>query len=389
MTVIAVATNTLFARSETFVTRHITDLNEGRTVAICRRIEHRGPLDRPVLVIGGRGASPLGRSMYLLRGLWNQIRWGGIAIPSRTMDYRISRFLQDHEVTAIVAEFGPLGCIIANAAEISRIPLFVHFHGQDASSLLERPGVRSAYRRLFPRLSGLFIVSEFLLANLHRHGLDHPNTHVIPSGVDTKLFAPGTKDPYLLLSVGRFVPKKCPQLVVRAFADVAAHHPVSLEMIGDGPLLMECKQLAAQLGLGDRIRFLGAQPHDLVRDRMAAAAILMQHSVTDPSGETEGLPTVIQEAMASGTVVVSTKHAGIPEAIRSSKNGLLVKEGDLDAFAKAVDRLLRDPAQTTAMAIKAREDAIACFDSSMLIGRMEAVIRQRIAHDERCEIGQA
>ena len=124
------------------------------------------------------------------------------------------------------------------------------------------------------------------------------------------------KDPDLLLAVGRMIPKKAPLTTIEAFARVAADFPSRrLEMIGDGPLLEDARRLAAERGLADRVAFLGLQPHPVVREKMARAAVFLQHSVTDADGNEEGLPIAIQEAMASGAVVISTRHAGIPDAV--------------------------------------------------------------------------
>jgi glycosyltransferase involved in cell wall biosynthesis len=372
--VVAVATNTLGARSETFVSRHIETLNGGRTVAICRRVEDRSVTDHPVLVIGGPGGTPAVRVGNLIRAVWNQLYQGGIAVPNARTDGAIARFLAEQEAGCVLAEFGPLGCIMQRAAAQVRIPLYVYFRGRDATSLLANRGVRRAYGRLFPEMAGVIAVSSFLLDKLSSQGFSHPNMHVIPSGVDTALFVPGPKDPGQLLSVGRFVAKKAPDLVIRAFARIAGRYPVRLDMIGDGPLLAECRRLAVSLGVDERIRFLGAQPPETVRRQMAGAYALLQHSVTGPGGETEGLPTVIQEAMAAGAVVVATRHAGIPEAIESGRNGLLVAERDLDGYVEAIEQIIGDPISAAAMAAQARRDAVEYFDAGMLRHRLEAVI---------------
>ena len=134
--------------------------------------------------------------------------------------------------------------------------------------------------------------------------LDHPNAVVIPTGVDTRAFVPGDKDPHLILAVGRIVAKKAPMVTLKAFAEVSAAFPEHrLEVIGDGEMRGECEAWAEQSGLGGRIAFLGRRDHDVVRERLSRATIFLQHSITAEDGNTEGLPTAIQEAMASGCAV--------------------------------------------------------------------------------------
>lgn len=259
-------------------------------MVVCRRVEDRSVTDHPVLVVGGRGAAPAAWAGALIRAAWNQVYWGGIALPDARTKRTIASFLAEQDVHCVLAEFGPLGCIMQHAAAHARVPLYIYFRGRDATSLLRNSGVRRAYSRLFPAVAGIIAVSRFLLDNLRAWGFSHPNMHVIPSGADTSLFIPGSKDPGQLLSVGRFVAKKAPDVVIRAFARVAEQFPVRLDMIGDGPLLVECQRLAVSLGIADRVHFLGAQPVEVVRERMASATVLLQHSVTGPGGETEACP---------------------------------------------------------------------------------------------------
>lgn len=371
---IAIVANTLGAPSETFVRRHVETLCGGRTVAICRRVEDAAAARCPHLVIGQPGQGIAQRAGHFLLAVRNQLIWGGIALPNeRTRDDMV-RFLRDQRVRCILAEFGPSGCIVQSAASAAGIPLFVYFRGRDASSLLRKAGVRRAYRALFPRATGIVAVSRFLLDNLRTAGFAHPNAHVIPSGVDTDAFVPGEKDPRRLLWVGRFVPKKAPELVVRAMAALPPDLDLRLDMIGAGPLLEPCRRLAHALGCAERIRFLGVQPHAAVRTAMAHAAIFLQHSVTAGNGEAEGLPSSIQEAMAAGAAVVATRHAGIPEAIASGSNGLLVAEGDLEGFVTAIGELAADPVRATRLAAQARRDAVARFDNRRLIERLEGIL---------------
>jgi glycosyltransferase involved in cell wall biosynthesis len=111
-----------------------------------------------------------------------------------------------------------------------------------------------------------------------------------------------------------------------------------------------------------------------VRERLSRAALFLQHSVTDAQGNQEGLPIAIQEAMASGAAVVSTRHAGIPDAVTHGRDGLLVAEGDLDAYAAAIRGLLADPTEAARLADAARRTAVQRFDTTALHRKLEAVI---------------
>ena len=136
--------------------------------------------------------------------------------------------------------------------------------------------------------------------------------------------------------------------------------------------------MAAAEGVAAQVTFTGALPHDAVRGHLAVTELFLQHSVTAKDGNTEGLPTAIQEALAAGCVTISTRHAGIPEAIEEGVNGFLVDEWDEDGFSSRIAKVLA-MADRSGLAAAARATAVAKFDNDILLARTEAVIRQTVA----------
>lgn len=376
---LAVVMHKAGASTERFIERHVHESFGGRTVVIARHAGGTPSFSQPLLVADA------------VRGnLWQQMRswpsrlisyeqhryWG---VPTGAQREHIRWFLRQHGVTAVLAEFGPLGCWIAPVARAAALPVFVYFRGYDASSRLRSVGTVQAYRRLMRQVDGVFAVSAYLVENLRRVGVSHANTHVIPSGTNPHLFRPGTKDPALVATVGRFVDKKRPEANLRAFAAAAVRWPaLRLQMVGDGPQLERCRALARELRVDSRVDFLGAQDHASVAVLLSRARVFLQHSVTAPSGETEGLPSSIQEAMAAGAVVVSTRHAGIPEIVIDGKTGWLVDEKDDVGYAHALMKVFDDPARADAMSHWARQVAEERLDTRVLQRAMEAVILRAI-----------
>src|SRR3546814_21143924 len=101
-------------------------------------------------------------------------------------------------------------------------------------------------------------------------------------------------------------------------------------MAGIGPLWQQTKELAARLNLEKAIDFAGVLTHEQVYERMKHTRAFVQHSVTAAAGDSEGTPNSILEASAAGLPVVSTRHAGIKEAVRHEETGFLVEEHDVD-----------------------------------------------------------
>ncbi|MHA6345836.1 glycosyltransferase [Roseivivax sp. CAU 1761] len=370
----AIGTSDYHVPGETFINRHIAHLFGGDTVVVCGRANGDNPYDRPVFV---RRARPglVDLAHWPLAAAWNRTRHATTRLPFGSGRRRLAAFLTEQRVEVILAEFGTQALALAPLANELGIPIFTYFRGTDASKALRTRRMHRAYRLMMPRLAGVFSVSQFLLDNLASVGVRHSNAHVVPSGVDIRRFVPGDKQPLSCLAVGRFVEKKAPMTTLRAFAEAARAHPgARLDYIGDGPLLAPTRQLALELGVAEKVTFHGAQPHEAVRARLARTQFFLQHSVTASDGNTEGLPTAIQEAMAAGCITVATRHAGIPEAIDEGRTGYLVDEHDGAGFARAIATAFALDAPG-AMAERARQVACDRFDNDRLLARLEETIR--------------
>ena len=165
-------------------------------------------------------------------------------------------------------------------------------------------------------------------------------------------------------------------MTLQAFAAAAAAVPdARLRMIGDGPLLEACRESVRRLGRERSIDFLGAQPASVVREEMMNARAFVQHSIEAPSGDCEGMPVSILEASVSGLPILSTRHAGIPEAVIENETGVLVDERDVDGMAEAMTMLLRDPQMAARMGRQARDHVRRNFDMDVSIRRLSDILR--------------
>ena len=279
---------------------------------------------------------------------------------------------------AVLAEFGPTGVAVMEACRQLNLPLFVHFHGYDISvrRVLEQYG--AAYSEMFRRASGLIAVSRAMKRKLIERGAPPERVHYNPCGVDCESFdgANPSESPPHVLAVGRFVEKKGPRLTLAAFAEVLRQYPEArLRMIGDGPLLDECRRLSRRLSVGHAVTLLGRQPHQMVAEEMRRARLFAQHSIEAASGDSEGTPVSILEAGASGLPVVSTRHGGIPDVVLDEETGMLVEEGDVAGMARRMLRLLRDPALAARLGGEARRRVSSHFSASLSIERLWSIIK--------------
>jgi colanic acid/amylovoran biosynthesis glycosyltransferase len=309
------------ARTETFIRRHVQELLPGGTVTVGRSL----PEGRDVDWAAGEPFLDLDR----------------IAGPDAA-----ARFLRDHGVEVLMGEYLDESVEWLDVAHAGRIRFFGHAHGYDVTERLREPRWRSEYLR-YAKADGVITMSECSRRPLLDLGLPAEKLHVVPYGVDVPDDPPqrpqGTA--VRLVAVGRMIVKKGPLLTLEAFGIAARADPaLRLDYVGAGPLHASAVDWVRERGLGDSACLLGSQPNDVVRRLMAQADIFVQHSIVDvDTGNGEGLPVAILEAMASALPVVATRHAGIPEAVLDGTTGYLVEEGDYQAMADAISLLAREP----------------------------------------------
>jgi glycosyltransferase involved in cell wall biosynthesis len=239
---------------------------------------------------------------------------------------------------------------------------------------------------MFAEAAGVIAVSRAMQAKLISLGARPDSVHYNPCGVDCQLFggALPAEVPAVFFAVGRFVEKKAPQLTLKAFAQLNRQEPnTRLRMVGDGPLLNECRELASQLEVAHAVTFLGTQPPSVVQDEMRRARCFVQHSVEASNGDCEGTPVGILEAGASGLPVVSTYHAGIPDVVVDGETGFLVKERDVESMAQRMLQFTRSPLLAGEMGSRARKHIESNFSTEQSLSRLWSIIEACIAKSGR------
>lgn len=285
----------------------------------------------------------------------------------------LGRFLKENRVEVMLAEYGQIGVSVMDACQRAGIPLVVHFHGADAYLRADLEKYGASYRRMFQVAAAVIAVSRDMEKQLLSLGAPRDRLHYNPYGVDGSLFVPTDPgaNPPVFVATGRFVDKKAPHLTLLAFKQVVEACPESrLVMLGDGTLQEACQQLTRALGISGQVAFLGACSHTEVAARMGLARAFVQHSVTTDSGDCEGTPVSVIEAGAAGLPVVSTRHAGIKEAVIHGETGFLVEEGDIDGMARHMIALAQDGKLASALGRQAAAHIAAHFSMEKSISRL-------------------
>ena len=141
---LAVATHNPDAVAETYVRQHMRLIMPGATVGVGLACSGEPDTDLPFFCVRRASRSPI-RKLATLGAL---LRTGYSAALPLGEEQRLAQFLRTHNVTAVLAEFGTTGCALRTVCERERIPLFVNFHGLDATVLGRRRDIRNAYRLL-------------------------------------------------------------------------------------------------------------------------------------------------------------------------------------------------------------------------------------------------
>ncbi len=199
--------------------------------------------------------------------------------------------------------------------------------------------------RVPSRVDRFITPSEFLRSKLIEGRFDPERIIAIPNFVDLEHYRNEGEDDYFLY-IGRLLYEKGIDVLIRAVAKLESGR---LLIVGEGPAAGELKALANELGT-ERVKFAGYLTGDELRMTIARAQFVVL-----PSRLYENLPFSIMEAFASGKPVVATDLGGIPEMVEDGVNGFLFPNGDVDALADRISRLLSDPELRARMGAAGRE----------------------------------
>ncbi|MBB4186289.1 glycosyltransferase involved in cell wall biosynthesis [Sinorhizobium terangae] len=197
--------------------------------------------------------------------------------------------------------------------------------------------------------------------HLSYHGLDLDRFPVY-GGDHSRRDGSDPADPVRIVSVGRAVAKKGYDILLKALSLLPADLNWRFDHIGAGELAGELKQLATELGLGDRVSWKGALDQTDVLQHYRDSDIFALACRVAANGDRDGLPNVLVEASSQRLPCVSTSVSGVPELLTDYQNGLLVPPEDPRALAAAIERLIRDPDLRRGLGTAAEQRVRAEFD---------------------------
>ena len=231
------------------------------------------------------------------------------------------------------------------------IPYILTIHGADAYAFQFR-ALQPLKRLVLREAEAVLPVSRDIAEGLD----EEPVGEVLPMGVDFDAIASGVgvREPVAgqLFFVGRLAEKKGVDVLLKALVDVPG---CTLRVGGDGPERARLEGQATELGLDDRVEFLGRLGREEILQELKHAAAVVLASRVAKDGDQDGTPVVMMEAVAAGAPVIASNLGGLGEYLDDGRTGLLAKPADVKSLVAALQRATADPAALEAVGSRARE----------------------------------
>lgn len=258
-------------------------------------------------------------------------------------------------------------------AKLLDIPFSVTVHAFDIYD--QRVGDNLLTRKL-DDAAFIVSVSAFNVAELVRRKSEWGRkSHVVRCGIDVSQITPRpyrrsrtivsearTETRLKVVCVGRLTEKKGIRFLLSAVHRLSTQHSFDVVIIGDGEDAAVLRDFARALGVSHCVQFRGSQSNADVLAELANADIFALPCVVTQSGDRDGIPVVLMEAMAAGLPVVSTSVSGIPELISDNHNGVLVRPRDAGDLAHALERLADSEALRARLGEQGRRTIVERFN---------------------------
>ncbi|HET7498132.1 MAG TPA: glycosyltransferase, partial [Candidatus Eisenbacteria bacterium] len=326
---------------------------------------------------------PFRTASYLLGGIIH-LSPGGLRNGIRGL-LLADRLLRD-DVAHVHAAWAHTPATVTEAASrLTGIPWSMAAHAKDIFT--SRP--ESLARRMGSArftLACSTAHAEHLRTLAARHGPPGrvPTVILAHHGVDADFFAPGASPVARngvprIVSIGRLVPKKgMDQLVLAAARLRDRGVSFHLDIVGEGPLRGILEREVRERGLTNEVRLTGLLVREEVREALRGATCFALACRVDESGDRDGVPNAIAEAMACGTPVVATRLPGIEELVADGC-GTLVAPGDVEALGDALESMIREPGARDLVGARARARILEVFDARRCEAERTRILAQSLS----------
>jgi colanic acid/amylovoran biosynthesis glycosyltransferase len=328
----------------------------GSSAGYQKEVDELGLLQRTLYIgmYGLEGARTLARSLVSSRALIRSSARAGLHRALRDLPVASARDFVRALALAVPMGLPKLSLVHCHALSLAwfllpvcrsrGIPMVVTFHGLTPEGVQGLEPSRQA--EVYHFAHTVLVNTEWAREQVIELGCPRDRTHVLPQGIRLEdfPFSPRSlapNEPLRLLSVGRLHRHKGYSDVLRALARLnTGGTRFEYRVVGSGPHRAQFQQEAADLGIADHVHFVGEKVDQALRDEYASAHVFILASVAEEGGWTETQGVVVQEAQASGKLVVATRSGGIPECVGEGCGAILVDEHDSDGICAAIEQLV-------------------------------------------------
>ncbi len=273
--------------------------------------------------------------------------------------------------------------------ENRRFCLITTLHGTDITLVGSDPSFFRMTQFSMQKSCAVTAVSHWLREETLREFQLACPVHTIHNFVDAERFIPSAEKrcnfarngEKIVMHVSNFRPVKRVTDVVRVFKRILEHVPARLIMVGEGPERISAAGVAKQLGIADRITWLGNSPN--MEDILPCADLIIHPS------EHESFGLVPLEAMACEVPVVATASGGITEVIEQGVTGYLCEVGDIESMAYCSVQVLSSEAKARELGHNARLRAVSLFSRDRIVSQYEALYREILEQHRDAQKRQA
>ena len=264
--------------------------------------------------------------------------WLYLLVPPFLASMFLSCLRHGRKMDVIHANWAICGLVAGFAGRLLGVPVVVSLRGEDMTRGAKKGIDRWILKACLSRCERVIGVSNAIVEKLQEMFPEQAGKlRLVENGVNGALLQLERKETneeeLRLLAVGSLIPRKGVEVTLAALAAVPG---ISLSIVGEGPEQAALQQLAEDLGIAHRVRFLGALQPEAVHEQLA------RHDVLVLSSYSEGRPNVVLEAMAAAMPVLASDISGVDELVQHASTGLLFPAGDESSLAAHIERLAGD-----------------------------------------------
>lgn len=318
-------------------------------------------------------------------------KWGGRLVRLGSRNFyspigqerlRLRALLEGMKPAVLLGQSGPVALQMLPVAKALEIPVVAHFHGRDLSSALGDYWYRLSLVSSVRKFDHIIVVNEEQKKLLLGLKVDGARISVIPCGapIDEQGPSSGSKSSKVrFIGVSRLVEKKGVNYTLRAFRKVVERNPeCELILVGSGPAKDELFALAAQLGVQEKVEFVGQVGNDKVKDYLMSSDVFVQHSIVAKDGNKEGSSVSVAEAAGCGLpVIATTGSGGMEELVGHGETGFLVGQRNVEDMADRMMELAVDAELRQSFGRAARIRMMERYNLRGQVAKLERVLLSR------------